>query len=222
MILTGMLVPAISIGGLGTFARHSSPTAVHYVFAGSVTMALLFETQNKVASNFAFMKNVGAFDFYASFPLRRQALILSTMAAFMLLAIPGVLVTTVLGFAVLDIPLYISPLVIPCLIVGALPTAGLGAWLGARSSSPELASSMSLSSTLLLLAAGPVAVPPEYLPAAVRWLGHVNPAAYASDAIRQTMIGPVRPSLAGDLAVMAVFAVLVWCLTTFRMPWRDC
>ncbi|OKH99012.1 ABC transporter [Streptomyces sp. CB02923] len=220
MVLTGMLAPLVSIAALGLFARSSGPAATEYVLTGSVTMAILFETQNRIASNFAFMRGNGAFEYYAALPVRREALILATLAAFSLLSLPAVAVTLFLGSALLDVPLTPSPLAPLCLLLALLPSAGLGALIGSRSGTIEQASSLSLATTLLMMAAGPVAVPPGLLPDALVWIGHLNPAVYAADSLRHSLTTPAALSALADMAVLATFAGAVWGLTSTRMHWR--
>ncbi|ANZ39736.1 ABC transporter [Lentzea guizhouensis] len=220
MLLTGMLGPMATMGALGLFARNSGPQAVQYVLAGSITMALLFETQNKVASNFAFMKTTGAFDFYASLPVRREALIIGTVGAFTVLALPAVVCTSLFGIFVLDVPISPSPLFLPVLAFVVLPFAGLGAWVGSRSSTIDEASSVSLGITMAMIAVGPVTIPEQLLPRFLVWLGHLNPATYASSLLRQVLIGEIAPRAALDVVVLVVFSAGVWTLTRYRTKWR--
>ncbi|MCX5387338.1 ABC transporter permease [Streptomyces sp. NBC_00083] len=220
MVLTGMLAPLVSIAALGLFARSSGPAATEYVLTGSVTMAILFETQNRIASNFAFMRGNGAFEYYAALPVRREALILATLAAFSILSVPAVAVTLLLGSALLDVRLTVSPLAPLCLLFALLPSAGLGAFIGSRSGTIEQASSLSLASTLLMMAAGPVAVPPDMLPGVLVQIGHLNPAVYAADSLRHSLTSPDGVRALADAAVLAVFAGAVWGLTGTRMHWR--
>ncbi|MBV2155425.1 ABC transporter permease [Kitasatospora sp. SUK 42] len=220
MVLTGMLAPLVSIAALGLFARNSGHAATEYVLTGSVTMAILFETQNKIASNFAFMRGNGAFEYYAALPVRREALILATLAAFSLLSLPAVTVTLLLGTSLLDVPITPSPLAPLCLLLALLPSAGLGAFIGSRSGTIEQASSLSLATTLLMMAAGPVAVPPDMLPGALIWIGDLNPAVYAAAGLRHSLTAPDASRALADMAVLAVFAGAVWALTSTRMHWR--
>jgi ABC-2 type transport system permease protein len=220
MMLTGILAPAISLAALGLFARGSGPAAAEYVLTGGVTMAILFETQNKIASNFSFMRSTGAFEYYAAMPVRREALVLATLAAFTMLALPAVTVTALVGSALLHVPVQASPLLPLCLLLALLPSAGLGALIGSRSTSVEQASSISLASTLIMMTAGPVAAPPELLPSGLVWIGHVNPAVYASAALRSSLTGPPDTSALLDMAVLAAFSVAVWTMTGACMYWR--
>lgn len=221
MVLTGMLAPVVTLGALGTFARGSGEAATGYVLTGSMTMALLFETQNKVAANFAFLRHTGAFDFYASLPVRREALVLASVAAFGLLALPALVLTAVLGVLVLDVRLSVSPLVVPAAVLAVLPFAGLGAWIGSRSRALEEASSVSLAVTLVLVALGPVTIPPELLPDWLVLVGRLNPATYASSLLRHSLLGPVGAGALVDAGVLVGFAVLVWLLTRRHVRWRD-
>jgi ABC-2 type transport system permease protein len=107
-----------------------------------------------------------------------------------------------------------------CLLLALLPSAGLGAFIGSRSGTIEQASSLSLATTLLMMAAGPVAVPPELLPDALVWIGHVNPAVYAADSLRHSLTAPADISTLADMAVLAAFSAAVWGLTSTRMHWR--
>ncbi|MCS0606424.1 ABC transporter permease [Streptomyces sp. LP11] len=220
MVLTGMLAPLVSIAALGLFARNSGHAATEYVLTGSVTMAILFETQNKIASNFAFMRGNGAFEYYAALPVRREALILATLAAFSILSLPAIVVTLLIGSALLDVPLSLSPLAPLCLLLALLPSAGMGAFIGSRSGTIEQASSLSLATTLLMMAAGPVAVPPELLPDALVWIGNLNPAVYAADSLRHSLTTPDASGALADMVVLAIFAGAVWGLTSTRMHWR--
>ncbi|WP_083904607.1 ABC transporter permease [Nocardiopsis kunsanensis] len=220
MVLTGMLAPMVSISALGLFSQNSGTSASEYVLTGSVTMAILFETQNKIASNFAFMRGNGAFQYYAALPVRREALILATLAAFCILSLPAIAVTLLLGSALLNVPLTLSPLAPLCLLLALLPSTGLGAFIGSRSGTIEQASSLSLATTLLMMAAGPVAIPPELLPDALNWVGNINPAVYAADSLRHSLTTPDTRLALADMVVLAVFAGAAWGLTSKHMPWR--
>lgn len=220
MVLTGMLAPTVSLAALGVFAKGTGANAASYVLAGSVTMALLFETQNKVAANFAFMKSTGAFDFYASLPVRLEALIVATIAAFTLLALPALVLTSILGVLLLHVRIKVSLLVVPAAVISILPFAGLGAWIGSRSRAMEEASSLSLAATLAMVAVGPVTIPRELLPEFLIWLGYLNPATYASSLLRQTLIGPISSQALVDFGVLSVLAMVAWLLTQRRINWR--
>jgi ABC-2 type transport system permease protein len=220
MVITGMVTPLLGVLALGVFARNLGPDVLGYVLTGNVVLALLFESQNKVASNFTFLRLTGALDFFASLPVRRWVLVLASLAAFLLLALPALTVTAVVGSVLLGLPLHPSPLllvVVPCAVT---PFAGLGAWIGVLARAPEESSSVSLVASVLMTAVGPVVVAPGLLPGWLVGLGWLNPATWAASALRQVLLGPVTPWLLADLAVLAFAAALVLWLVGRRMRWR--
>jgi ABC-2 type transport system permease protein len=220
-IITGMITPLVSILALGVFARDSGPDALAYILTGNVVLSLTFENLNKLASNFAFMRFMGGFNYFATLPIARAALILATLGAFMLLSLPSLLVTLLAGTLVLGVPLQWHPLLLLVIPVAAIPLAALGALIGASVRTPEEAGTLSLLITLALVGIGPVLVPPARLPDIFQTLGLFSPATYAASALRQTLLGPVTPRLALDLGVLgALTLVLLW-LVSRKMDWRQ-
>lgn len=192
-----------------------------YVISGSITLALLFETQSKVANNFAFMKTVGSFDYLASFPIKASAFVAASTLAFGLLALPAVIVTSIAGVAILRVPVNLSPLLLVAVVVCIVPFACVGAIIGARSRSLEEASAISVAVTLLAAALGPVAVPPAMLPDALNVVGVVNPAVYASRLIRDCLLGGIDTSTWIAFGVMTVLTVIALVITRAALRWRQ-
>jgi ABC-2 type transport system permease protein len=222
MLITGMMAPLVTVVGLGLYADDNNVSEQVYVLSGAICMALLFEMQNRIAGNFSFMKNTGAFDFYAALPVRRESLVLATLTAFSMLALPAVAVTIVVGSWILGLAPVVSWMAIPGLLLCLLTPAFLGAWLGSRSSSLEEASSTSLALTIAMLVCGPVAVSAERLPQPLVVVGYLNPAAHAAAVIREVLfgIGGGAGALALHLAALTVFSVLGWVWMRLRMDWR--
>ncbi|MEU9796514.1 ABC transporter permease [Streptomyces sparsogenes] len=217
MVVTGMVAPVLTLAAMGVFAKESGGQAVHQVFVGSLTLALLFETQNKVANNFAFMKFNDAFHFYAALPVRPQALIVATAGAFTLLALPALVCTTLFGVLILGLKVSLSPLVVPVVLAVVLPFVGIGAWIGSRAKNPEEAGSLSVLCVLAMVSLGPVAVPDRLLPDFMVWIGWANPAFYASSLLRQVFFGPIDGTTAGYAGVLLGCLLLMWVLTSKRI-----
>ncbi len=221
MIISGMLVPLMSIAALGLFAQGSGAETMAYILAGNVTLALMFENLGKVTSNFSFMKTTGALSHFAALPIRRYTLILATVISFLVLSFPAVFVTLFLGARYLNVSLRINPLVVLVVPLAGIPLAALGALIGASTKSPEEAGSIALSLNAAMLALGPVVIPPDRLPLWLVKLGFLSPATYAASALRQTLIGPITPRLFLDLGFLALFTAVVFILAGYKMNWRQ-
>lgn len=221
MLLSGMLAPIFNIAALSIFARDSGPVALGYVLTGNIVLSLLFENLNKVSSNFAFMRSAGSLDYFATLPIRRYMLVVATVAAFLLLSLPALLVTIIFGTLWLGIQLHPSPLLLIVVPLAALPLAGLGALIGASARAPEEAGSISLFLTLVMIVLGPVIVPIDRLPPIMLLLGYLSPATYAASAFRQVLLGPLTGRLFVDLGVLTLLIVATLWLAASRMDWRQ-
>lgn len=220
IVITGTLAPLISLIALGFFAHDSGPAALSYVLSGNVVMTLMFNTMNNVTSRIAFIRFRGTLDYFGTLPVRKPVLIMAIVAAFLLLSLPSLLITTSLGIWILGIPWHLNLLILIVIPLCTLPLAGIGALVGSYTRSPEEANSLTLVIILLLLGIGPVVVAPNRLPSILIILGRLSPATYASSALRQVLLGPVTGELLIDLAMLTGLSVLVFWIVERKMKWR--
>jgi ABC-2 type transport system permease protein len=221
MVITGTVAPLASIAALGAFARDSGPEALAYVFTGNLVLTLMFENLNKVTSRFSYMRAVGNLDYYATLPIHRYLLVLAIVGSFLVLSLPALVVTALAGSLILGIQLAPHPLLLLVVPAAAVPLAGIGALIGCIAPNPQLSNSISTLSVLLLLALGPVIIPPDRLPPVMLLAGHLSPATYAASALRQTLLGPVTGRIALDMVALAAIALVVFLLVTRFMSWRQ-
>ena len=220
MLVTGTLAPVLSILGLGIFARDSGPLALAYVFTGNLVISLMFGNMGKIQSHMVFLRFQGTLDYFATLPVRRVVLLLAMLCAFLLLSIPPLLVTLLLGVLYLGVPLHIHPIIWLVIPLCAWPLSGIGALIGASARTPEEAGAANLIITLLLAGLGAVVVPPDRLPGWLVNLGYLSPAAYASSALRQALLGPLTPRLGLDLGMLAGLGALIFWLVARKLDWR--
>ncbi|MGW1170855.1 ABC transporter permease [Streptomyces sp. NPDC002550] len=220
MMVTGIITPIMTVAALGAFARGRGQESLVYVLTGSILLSLMFENQNKVAQNFAYMKAMGTLDFLGTLPVRRYAVILATVLAFFALSAPALLVTLILGSLILGVHLSVSWLVVLVIPLCVLSLAGMGAVIGIVTRSQEEASSLTLLVTMLLLFFGPVIIPENRLPGWLLTISHVSPTTYAASAIRQVLVGPVTGRIWLDLLVLlALTGITLW-FAGSRMQWK--
>ena len=124
MVVLGMAAPLLAITMLGTFARDSGTQALEYVLVGNVVLAVMFENQNKVSSNFAYMRAMGTLRSFATLPVVRSALVLATVTAFFLLSLPAVIVTIAAGAVILQLDLDLSAWLFVVVPLSAIPLGG--------------------------------------------------------------------------------------------------
>ncbi|GHO81205.1 hypothetical protein KSD_89760 [Ktedonobacter sp. SOSP1-85] len=219
LITLGMISPLLSTTALGTFARDSGSLSLSYVLVGNIVLALLFNNMNNVNGHVFFMREHGTLDYFATLPVRRYILIVAILAAFLLLSLPSLLVTIIGGTLILGVHLQISPLLLIVLPLCTLPFSAIGALIGARMSTPETANAFSYILTLVLLALGPVVIPPDHLPPLLIFIGRFSPATYAASALRQVLLGPITSQLLIDIGVMAGLTIIAFWFVNRKLDW---
>jgi ABC-2 type transport system permease protein len=189
----------------GIVSGRSGPEQQQLV-AGATILVVAFVALNLLAQRIGFLKARGALDYYAALPIPPAAVVLAMTAAYASFAVPGTVVTALVGISLYHLsPAYLWVLVPAVLLAGAA-LSGLGAALGLALPRPELATVAGQLGMTLVLFLG--LVREARLPAALRVVRAVVPSTYAADALAMAL-GP-DPDLAlvaRDLAVCAVTAI---------------
>jgi ABC-2 type transport system permease protein len=221
LLLTGTITPLFSIVGLSVFARDAGPEALGYVLTGNLVVSLMFGNMGNVESHFSFMRLRGVLEYFAALPVRRALLVLAVALAFLLLSLPSLLVTLLVGSLLLDVRMALHPLLALVIPACALSLSGIGAFIACRVRDPSQGSALSLLATIAMAALGPVVVPPSRLPGVMVVLGYLSPATYAASAFRQALLGPVTWRMGLDLGFLACTTAVVYLLVGRTMDWRQ-
>lgn len=220
-ILYGTISPMLLVFLLGVFAPEDDLVARSYILTGNIVVALLLDGLTKTATHFVYMRTSGTLDYYATLPIQRSALIISTVLAFFLMSIPSVVLTLIAGTIILQIPLSISPMILIVIPVTVLSLAGLGAVIGLLGKDPNQVYSISTLITLVFFGFGPVMIPADKLPQIVNQLSLLSPATYAASAFRQAVLNsPEQIPLIVDLVVLSVFSIVCVYIVSQRLDWR--
>lgn len=216
-LLQGTVTPMFSLLALGLFARDSGREALLYVVTGNIVVSLLFGTMTSVESRVSWLRFQGGLDYVATLPVSRAAFVLAMVAAFLLLSMPSVIVTAVLGPLLLDAPVRLHPLILLVIPCCTAPLAGVGAALGMTGRTQQQSGNLTFLLMLVMTALGPVIVPPDRLPGIMVFLGYFSPATYAASALRQVMVGPVTMRLLVDLLVLCAVTAASMAWVGWRM-----
>jgi ABC-2 type transport system permease protein len=159
----------------------SSETTGQQVVAGSTVLVIAFVALNLLAQRFGAMRASGALDYYLSLPLPGGAVVLGTAASYAAFAVPGTIVTAVVGGLVYDLPLGRLWLLIPVVLLTGAALAGVGALIGLLAPRPEIATvigQLGMSAVLFL-----DIIPASRMPEALRAVRAVLPGTYGADVL---------------------------------------
>jgi ABC-2 type transport system permease protein len=194
----------------------SSETTGQQVVAGSTVLVIAFVALNLLAQRFGAMRASGALDYYLSLPLPGSSVVLGTAASYAAFAVPGTIVTAVIGGLVYDLPLGRLWLLVPVVVLTGAALAGVGALIGLLAPRPEIATvigQLGMSAVLFL-----DIIPAARMPEVLRVVRAILPGTYGADVLvagfRHTVDwGDVTVDLLVCLAVAVVsLAAAGWAL----------
>lgn len=222
MLISGVIAPVIGITALSAVATDRSAETLGYIVTGNLVLSMMFGTVNRVAGNFTYMRTQGMLDYFATLPLYRAGIIMASVTAFFLLSLPQTLITLLLGTAILNLPLRISPLIVVVLPLVAVSLSGLGALIGLLSRTLDEVTTYSQLATFGMLALGPVILPADRLPPVLQAAGLFSPASHAAGALRRTLLNTVEavPLWEHLGALLAITVVLLW-VVSVKLDWRQ-
>ena len=182
--------------------RHDGRSTAAAIVAGSTVLVAAFVGLNLLAQRFGSLRERGALDYYAALPISGGSVVLGTTASYATFAIPGALLTAVVGVAMYDLSFAHLWLALPTMILAGIALSAVGAAIGLLMPRPELATVAGQLAMTAVLFLG--VIPPGHMPAGVRGLRDVLPSTYAVDALAAALRG--HPGVGGQIWRLAVTA----------------
>ncbi len=221
LIVVGTITPLLSMLAFSIFARDSGPEALQFIWSGNVLISLMFGLQSRLTSHFVYLRLEGMLNYFATLPIKKSALILAIILAFFLIALPSTLATIFVGAWILGLTITPSPILILVIPLCALPMAGIGALIGSRARNYNDAGATDLIVMFVMLAIGPVLVPPDVIPNFMLTLGRFSPATYAASALRAALNGTLTPTFWLDLGILALISAIIIAVVGRTLDWRE-
>lgn len=183
-----------------------SDTTREQVVAGSTVLVVAFVALNLLAQRFGALRAAGSLDYYLALPVPRSAVVLGTAGSYATFAVPGTIVTAVLGAALYDLPMGRLWMLPPVLLLAGASLAGLGAAIGLLAPRPEIATVGGQLGMSVVLFLG--IIPASRLPEILRVARAAVPSTYAVDALAASFRRQVDwAGVVADLLVCAGVAV---------------
>jgi ABC-2 type transport system permease protein len=193
--------------------RVDEQSAVFFA-TGAPTLGLILLGMTVVPSEVSQAKLTGRHDYVATFPVPRLAGMAAEVSCWLLVQLPGMVVTLVVATLRFDIDLRFGWTVVPAVVLVALTGASVGYAL-ASVLPPQLALQLSSFVSLGILLFSPINFPAERLPGALRALHRVLPVEYMAEVMRGSLTG------AWDVREPVAFAVVgAWCAGGLLLSYR--
>jgi ABC-2 type transport system permease protein len=193
-----------------------SETTSEQVVAGASVLVIGFVALNLLAQRFGALRRSGGLDYYRALPAPPVAVVLGTAASYATFAVPGTIVTAVLGAVMYDLPLVHLWMLVPVMLLAGASLAGVGALLGLLAPKPEIATVAGQIGMSVVRVLG--IIPGGRLPELIRPLRAVVPSTYAVDALAASFHHHVRwGGVGADLLVCVGVAAAALLISTRAM-----
>jgi ABC-2 type transport system permease protein len=205
-LVVQLMIAAGFIIGIGFFYPEFAPDTAKYLTTGAPTISLLMVGLVLVPQVTAMLRVEGTFDYMWSLPVPRMIYVAADATVWILVSLPGVILSLILGSWYYHFSLNISPLAIPAILLISMTGIFVGYSIAHGARNPKLAQLATQVIVFAIMIFSPIMYPIEQLPG---WLAAVHrflPVTYMADLSRGTLT---------DLNVnlgMAFAVVGGWCL----------
>lgn len=186
-LVVQLMIAAGFIIGIGFFYPVMTSETAKFLTTGAPTITLLMVGLVLAPQVVAMARQAGSFDYMWSLPVPRLVYVAADATIWVLVSLPGVILSLVLGAFYFDFGLQISWLVLPAVLLISATGVFLGYIIAYGAPKPELASLATQVIVFLVMLFSPVMYPVEQLPG---WLQHIHqvlPVQYMADLSRGTL-----------------------------------
>lgn len=212
MIAVGFVI------GVGFFYPGITPDTAKFLTTGAPTISLLMIGLVLVPQVVALSRTQGTFDYIWSLPIPRMVYVAADATIWILVSLPGVILSLVLGSVYYHFSLHISLLVIPAVLLIAMTGIFIGYSIAHGAPKPQMANLATQIIVFAIMIFSPIMYPIEQLPTWLADLHRVLPVMYMAQLLRGTLTDlNVNLGLAfGVVGGWCIFGLLVTSLLIRR------
>jgi ABC-2 type transport system permease protein len=186
-LVVQLMIAAGFIVGIGFFYPEMTPETAKYLTTGAPTITLLTVGLVMLPQMVALARTSGTFDYMWSLPVPRLVYLAADATMWVLVSLPGVILSLVLGSLYFHFSLQISWLVIPAVLLISLTGVFIGYVIAHGAPRPELASLATQVIVFLIMLFSPVMYPVDQMPHWLESVHRVFPVMYMADLSRGTL-----------------------------------
>jgi ABC-2 type transport system permease protein len=166
-------------------------------------------------------RSTGIFRKLATTPLTRMEWLLSHILWYIVVCFMSVAAIMIVGMLAFDVHMTITIEAIMLIVVGAAMFTGLGMLLSRFAKDEETANAAASAVTFPMMFLSGSFFPLEQMPSYLQEFSKVLPLTYLNNGLRDTMVYANSNSALGNLAVIAVIAVVFMVLGAYLSKWKE-
>ncbi|MFZ5827909.1 MAG: ABC transporter permease [Bacillota bacterium] len=220
-VLFGLLMPLGMLFFLKAAGGEIATERAIYLLGGNLTTATVYGPAMIIINKIGWGRQSREFDYWASLPLPKLALLLAMVTVSLALSFPGLLTLWLLGSRMLGLPLAGGLALLPLIPLGALSLVGAGAFLGSYARDGQTANVMANLLMAFVTFLSPTMIPLEALPVPIRLLSSLTPIPYVAGAFRAALAGNFGGEFAYHVGIMVAMGLGCLILVHRKLDWRS-
>lgn len=221
VLILGTAFPLTLLLFLLFFTAGMSEQIRLYVLTGNLVYTLAINGMLAVGQELSWQKQNRGFEFYATLPISKHALLMALLTRSALFSLPSVVITLIAARLLFGLAIPFRPLLLVLLVLASYSMIGFGALIGLYSPSHRVANNATQFLALIVAYLSPLMVPVENLPQLLRWTSAVLPTTYVAEALRLIVSQEQwSAQLQTDFAILGGFVLLSFLLIQLKFDWR--
>jgi ABC-2 type transport system permease protein len=197
----------------GFFYPAVSEATALYIATGTPVLALIPLGLVMLPGSVSQQRLEGTFDFTWSLPIPRTAQASSTFLLYMLLSLPGMVLSLVIATVVYGVQLSVSLVIVPAVLLCALMAISVGFGMALAIPNPMVVNLIANSLIFVVLLFSPIVYPPSHLPEWLFTLHKFLPFYNMAVVIRAGLTVGLVSDLTRSFLVLGAWTVAGWAMT---------
>lgn len=209
LVLLVAIQVALGVGiiyGFSYLVPHITPTVAVFFATGAPTLTLILMGLSVVPQETAQSRISGRFTYIAALPVPRLAPMLADVTFWLIVQLPGTILTLVLAAVRFDVHFHVAALVVPAFVLVSLTAAAVG-YAIAVSLPPAATGQVTQFVSIALLLFSPINFPLDRLPEWLQDLHRGLPVTYMADVIRGGLTGSYGVDTGLAFGVLGAYCV---------------
>lgn len=219
-VINGLVIPITAMFFLRAATGDASATNATFLICGNIVVSLIFAIMFGTSARFAFMRQFGVLDYYATLPVPKVFLVMAVNTGFLILTLPTALLTIFLGEWYLNVSLDLNPLFFLLVPLASFSLSAVGAFVGVLSPNFDTANTITAVLQFIFMGFGPILVPLNRLPGFMQFISNFLPSTYAADALRRSLTKQIDGQFLFDVGLLLLFDIAAMVFVGTKMEWR--
>jgi ABC-2 type transport system permease protein len=210
LILLVTIQVALGVGviyGFSYLVPHITPAVAVFFATGAPTLTLILMGLTFVPQETAQSRISGRYTYVAALPVPRLAPMLADVTFWLLMQLPGTILTLVLAAVRFDVHFHVAAVIVPAFVLVSLTAAAVG-YAIAVSLPPAATGQVTSFLSIALLLFSPINFPLDRLPGWLQDLHRGLPVTYMADIIRGGLTGSYGADAGLAFGVVGAYCVL--------------